>query len=258
MTVRLQRLHVVACAVDADFAPGDGHQRVALQACDVVADKRDADAAALHNELAIAFAAVELGFGLDAIASDALDDHVAAFLLIVLSGMDAIAQGTRDADGARGLLQFNIFLRADGVLHVSLYGKRTAATHLEMALAIESSLLRTSSIDERIGCAFSQLQADALAVLNVDGGSLLIGQRKALQNDGRLVGALIDERAIGTSAAQRRDVLVGGVRIDDSHCRTLDSDCHIGNPCLRHSKGSPVGCVVDKQRIDIFGDDFSG
>ena len=138
--IALQSLHITARASHGDVAAGNRHEHVALQSRHVASRQRDIDGAAIDDELAIQFFAIQFGLGLDAIASNVMHHDGAAIHLEILLGMNAIALCTSNSDGAGGLLHLHVFLRANGMLYIALHGKRPTLAHFQMTFAEKGRL----------------------------------------------------------------------------------------------------------------------
>ena len=124
------------------------------------------------------------------------------------------------------------------MLHVAHHVERTLLGELGVALDVEAALLRAARrIDQRVGGAGDNFHLDALAVLDVYRRATIygrgVGERKAVQLDGGLVGTRHVELAVGGGATE----VVGDLRGQVAALRDADV-C----PALRD--GEVVGDVA--------------
>ena len=113
-------------------------------------------------------------------------------------------------------------------------GERAALGKLGMALNKEGSLLGVvGTVGQGVGRAVNQLHGDALAVLDVDGGAVGVGQVHAIERQRHLVSAGMVEAAACAGALQGVGVLGGDVSV-----------LHHSHACSRHLGGDVVGDVA--------------
>ena len=118
-----------------------------------------------------------------------------------------------------------------------------------MALAIESRLLASASVHERVLRTFSQFQRNALSTLEVDGCTCWVGEVEAIKNEGGLVRAGVGERAVLTFAAQHRGKLRRCVGILHAHVASVHGYADVGFPCRGQAVGHLRFRVTDKQGV---------
>ena len=108
----LDALDAVSRARDADAAPRDGHQAVALDSLDVFGGSEiHRDGAATEEKLSVLLVAqVGRGLAVDAVAAAVLYGDGTAALVVVLPYVHAVADGSEDVDGTETFSQFGIFV----------------------------------------------------------------------------------------------------------------------------------------------------
>ena len=200
----------------------DIHAALGLDALGASCAAVDGERAALDEHVAVQFGiGGVLGIYLDAIVTAALDVDGTAIHLEVLSDVDGVGYRTGDGDGAHGLLDLHILVAGQRVLLVARDGERAALAELGMALHEEGSLLGVvGTVLQRVGRSVGQLHGDALAVLDVDGCAVGVGQVNAVQDERHLVTARMVEAAARAGALQGVGVLGGHLGVlHDGHAR---------------------------------------
>ena len=120
------------------------------------------------------------------------------------------------------------------MLLVTRDGQRAALGKLGMALHEEGGLLGVvGTVGKGVGRTVNELYGDALAVLDVDGGAVGVGQVDTVQREGHLVEACMVEAAACAGALQGVGVLGGNVSV-----------LHDGNAGTGHLGGDVVGDVA--------------
>ena len=124
------------------------------------------------------------------------DIHRTALHKEVLVAVDTVLQSALHVDGA--VLDLNILLAPDAMGGLAVDGECALALELGVALADEASLpVATSAVGEAVGRLVLDAEVDALAVLDVDGRTIGIGQIESVEGDAALIAAAEIEAAIG-------------------------------------------------------------
>ena len=200
----------------------------------------DGERTALDEHMAIKGAiGCVLGIDLDTIVTATDDVDVTTIHLEVLHHVDSIGHGTGDGDVAQGLFDLHILVAGQGMLLIARDGERAALAELGMALDQEGCLLGAgSAVSERVARAIGQLHGDALAVLDIDGGAVGVGQVHAIEHQCHLVLARMVEAAARAIALQGVGVFAGHIGI-----------LHDGDACTGHLCGDVVGDVPGHKHV---------
>ena len=248
--LRLQRLDIVARAYNGDAATADGQERITFQCCHVISCKCNVDGAAIDDELSVEFITQKLRLGLDAVASNVAHDNRATVHLEILLSMDAVALGTCNCDDARRLLHLDVFFRADGMLHIASHRERATTADFQMTFA-EERRLACCAVGKGIDSAVGELQADTLAILDIDTAATLIGKREAVQYESGLETAVINKRSVSTASTEHCDIFLSSIGIGDGHISTIDRNGDIWHPCLGQLIGGSFISIFNNERVDI-------
>ena len=124
-----------------------------------------------------------------------------------------------------------------------------------MALDSKATLLRAvGTIDQSVGRAIDQRHADALAITDVDGCTIGVGQRDTIQFEGHLVGTIHPERAISRCTTQHIGNLAQVVTreiisLRDGHMCAIGHDIDILSDVASHSNLSSRAVIVDIHHV---------
>ena len=131
------------------------------------------------------------------------------------------------------------------MLREALQLERAGTAERGMPLDVERGAMRAAcSVAEGVGTG--EGDGDSLTILDVDGCTFGVGERKTVEHDVSLVVAIHEERAVGAAARERvSDLLLERLVLNDADLCTIGCDSDLR---------SDVACDDDAGRRAAIGD----
>ena len=125
---------------------------------------------------------------LDAVIDNIAHRQAAALNRHVLVAVHTVFQRTGHVH--RAVFHFYVFLAPDGAGGETLHVQHTFALQLGVPFAYETAFVGiATAVGQRVLRVFLHAHTDALAVLDIDGGAVWIGQRQAVELHACLIAA---------------------------------------------------------------------